>query len=80
MARKCALTGKRPLTGNRVSHSNRKTKRRQYPNLQKKKIYVPELDRWVQVKLSTRALRTITKKGLLRFLKDEGLSLKEVLS
>jgi large subunit ribosomal protein L28 len=78
MARRCQLTGKGPLVGNRVSHSHRKTKRRQLPNLQKKRLYIPELDRWVSVRLSTRALRTVNKKGLLRFLKDEGLSLKEV--
>lgn len=79
MARKCKLTGKGPLSGNRVSHSNRKTKRKQLPNLQKKRIFVPELDRWVQVKLSTRALRTVSKKGLMRFLRDEGLTLREVV-
>ena len=79
MARRCRLTGKRPLSGNRVSHSHRKTKRRQLPNLQKKRIYVPELDRWLQVRLSARALRTVTKKGFLRFLRDEGLSLKEIV-
>lgn len=79
MARRCQLTGKGPLVGNRVSHSNRKTKRRQLPNLQKKRIYIPEEDRWVRVKLSARALRTVTKKGLLRFLKDEGLTLSQVL-
>ncbi len=78
MARRCQLTGKRPLVGNRVSHSHRKTKRRQMPNLQKKRLYIPELDRWISVRLSTRALRTVNKKGLLRFLKDERLSLKEV--
>jgi large subunit ribosomal protein L28 len=43
-----------------------------------KRLYIPELDRWVRVKLSARALRTVTRKGLLRFLKDEGLTLKEV--
>jgi len=80
MARKCRLTGIGPLAGNRVSHSNRRTKRRQLPNLQKKRIYVPELDRWVRFRLSTRALRTITKKGLIAFLRDEGLSLKEILA
>jgi large subunit ribosomal protein L28 len=53
---------------------------RQLPNLQKKRIYIPEMDRWVRVKLSTRALRTVTKKGLLTFLKEEGLSLKEILA
>lgn len=78
MARKCQLTGKGPLTGNRVSHSNKKTKRRQLPNLQKKRIYVPELDRWVSVKLSTRALRTVTRQGLMSFLRKNGLTLKDL--
>jgi large subunit ribosomal protein L28 len=78
MARKCQLTGKGPLTGNRVSHSNKKTKRRQLPNLQKKRIYVPELDRWVSLKLSTRALRTVTRQGLMSFLRKNGLTLKDV--
>ncbi|MFZ0426928.1 MAG: 50S ribosomal protein L28 [Acidobacteriota bacterium] len=79
MARRCQLTGKGPLTGNNVSHSNRRTKRRQLPNLQTKRIYIPEEDRWVRVKLSTRALRTVTRKGLLSFLRDEGLTLSQVL-
>lgn len=78
MARKCQLTGKGPLTGNRVSHSNKKTKRRQLPNLQTKRIYVPEMDRWVRVKLSTRALRTVTRQGLMSFLRKNGLTLKDV--
>ena len=79
MARKCQLTGKGPLTGNNVSHSNRRTKRRQLPNLQTKRLYIPEEDRWVRVRLSTRALRTVTRKGLLSFLRDEGLSLDQIL-
>ena len=79
MARRCQLTGKGPLTGNNVSHSNRRTKMRQLPNLQTKRTYIPEEDRWVRVKLSTRALRTVTRKGLLRFLRDEGLTLSQVL-
>lgn len=78
MARRCQLTGKKPLSGNRVSHSNRRTRRKQLPNLQRKRIYVPELNRWVRIKLSARALRTVTRKGLMRFLKDEGLTLKQV--
>ncbi|TXD34949.1 50S ribosomal protein L28 [Lujinxingia vulgaris] len=78
MARKCKLTGKKPLVGNRVSHANNKTKMRQLPNLQQKRIYIPEEDRWVRVRLSARALRTVTKKGLLPFLKSEGLTLKDV--
>lgn len=78
MARKCKLTGKGPLVANNVSHANNKTKRRQLPNLQSKRIFVPELGRWVRVRLSARALRTVTKKGLLGYLGDEGLSLKDV--
>jgi large subunit ribosomal protein L28 len=79
MARKCQLTGIGPLSGNNVSHSNRRTKRRQLPNLQKKRLWVPEENRWVRVRLSTRALRTVTKKGLMRFLRDEGLTLNQIL-
>lgn len=78
MARRCHITGKGPLTGNHVSHSNRKVKRVQKPNLKSKRIYVPELGRFVRIKLSARALRTVNKKGLLPFLKDRGLSLEEV--
>ncbi len=78
MAKRCQLTGKGPMSGNRVSHSHKKTRRRQLPNLQTKRLYIPELDRWVRLKLSARALRTVTRKGLLRFLKDEGLTLREV--
>ncbi len=79
MARKCPLTGKGPMAGNNVSHSNKKTRMRQLPNIQSKRLYVPELDRWVRVRISARALRTIGKKGLMRYLKDEGLKLKDVV-
>jgi large subunit ribosomal protein L28 len=78
MSRRCSITGKKPLVGYNVSHAHNKTKKRQLPNVQRKRIYVPELDRWVRVRLSTRALRTINKKGLMRFLADEGLSLRDV--
>ena len=78
MSRRCTITGKGPLSGNRVSHAHNKTRRRQLPNLQRKRIYVPELDRTIRVRLSTRALRTIDKKGLLTFLRDEGLSIKDI--
>lgn len=79
MSRKCKLTGKGPMAGNNVSHAHNKTRRRQLPNLQWKRIYIPELDRTVRVRLSTRALRTIDKKGLLSYLRDEGLKLKDIL-
>lgn len=69
MSRVCQLTGKRPVAGNNVSHSNRRTKRRFLPNLHKKKIYIPEVDRWVNLKISSTALRTINKLGVYAYLK-----------
>ncbi|NEM96121.1 50S ribosomal protein L28 [Pontibacter burrus] len=64
MARVCDLTGKRPQVGNNVSHANNKTKRRFYPNLQKKRFYIPEEEAWITLKVSTSALRTINKNGI----------------
>ena len=64
MARVCDLTGKRPQVGNNVSHASNKTKRRFYPNLQKKRFYIPEEDAWITLKVSTSALRTINKNGI----------------
>lgn len=78
MARKCQLTGSKPLSGHNISHAHNVTNRWQKPNLQSKKIYIPELGRSVRLKLSTRALRTIDKKGLLAFLRDQGLKLSDV--
>ena len=79
MSVKCKLTGIGPMSGNNVSHANNKTRRRWLPNIQWKRVYIPELDRTVRIRLSTRALRTIDKKGLLAFLRDEGLKLKDIL-
>ena len=70
MARVCQVTGKRPITGNKVSHSNIKTKRRFLPNLQSKRYFLAEEDKWVTLKLSTEAIRTINKNGLLSVVKD----------
>jgi large subunit ribosomal protein L28 len=78
MARQCSITGKKPLVGNHVSHAHNKTKRVQLPNLQTKKIFVSELNRFVRVKLSTRALKTINKKGLLTYLAEQNLRLADV--
>ncbi|MCC7265400.1 MAG: 50S ribosomal protein L28 [Candidatus Latescibacteria bacterium] len=75
MSRTCEITGKRRLAGNTVSHSNRKTRRFQQPNLVTKRIFIPEENRTVTVRLSARALRTLNKKGLRQFLKEEGRSL-----
>jgi large subunit ribosomal protein L28 len=69
MSKVCELTGKRPMKGNSVSHSNVKTKRRFLPNLKKKRIFVPELNDFVEVKISTSALRTISKMGLYAYVK-----------
>ena len=69
MARVCQITGKRPRVGNSVSHANNKTKRKFYPNLQKKKFYLPEEDRWVTLKVSTSAIRTINKNGITAVIK-----------
>lgn len=74
MARVCQVTGKKMITGNNVSHAHNKTRRRFYPNLQVKRFYIPEEDRWVTMKVSTQALKTINKKGIsavLKELKDE---------
>lgn len=68
MARVCQLTGKKVITGNHVSHSNRKTKRKFYPNLLKKSFYVPEEDRTVTLKISAKALRTVNKIGIYKAL------------
>ena len=70
MSRVCQLTGKKVLVGNNVSHSNKKTKRKFYPNLQLKKFYIPETDDYVTLKLSTNAIRTINKKGIYQYLKE----------
>lgn len=71
MARIDQLTGKRPITGNNVSHSNAKTRRRFIPNIQKKRFYIPELDRWVTLKIAASTLRTINKVGVYEFLKKQ---------
>lgn len=70
MARVCQLTGKRTQKGFNVSHANNKTLRKFYPNLIKKKFYIPEEDRWVTLKISTSALRTINKNGIQAVLKE----------
>jgi large subunit ribosomal protein L28 len=70
MARVCQVTGKKPITGNTVSHSNIKTKRRFLPNLQTKRFYFVEEDRWVTLKVSSEAIRTINKNGLAAVIKE----------
>lgn len=70
MSRVCQITGKSVMVGNNVSHSNRKTKRKFYPNLLTKRFYVPEDDMYVTLKISASALRTINKKGISACMKE----------
>lgn len=79
MSRVCDLTGKKVRTGKNVSFSKRHTARTYEPNLQDKKVWVPELGKFVKLKLSARAIRTIDRKGLSAALKSQGKSLKDVL-
>ena len=76
MSKVCQVSGKRPASGNNVSHAHNKTRRKFYPNLQTKKFYIPEEDRWVTLKVSTSTMRTINKNGINKVLKkarDKGL-------
>jgi large subunit ribosomal protein L28 len=70
MSRICQVTGKKPMSGNNVSHANNRTKRRFLPNLQSKRFYIPSEDRWVRLKVSARGIKTITKNGIEAVLKD----------
>ena len=64
MARVCVVTGKKPMVGNNVSHANNKTKRRFLPNLQYRRFWVESENRWVSLRLTNAALRTIDKNGI----------------
>jgi large subunit ribosomal protein L28 len=64
MSKICQLTGKKAISGNNVSFSNRKTRRRFNPNLVTKKFFIPEEDAWITIRLSTSALRTVNKIGI----------------
>lgn len=70
MARVCEVTGKKPMTGHHVSHANNKTKRRFLPNLQRRRFWVESENRWISLRLSNVALRTIDKNGIDAVLAD----------
>lgn len=70
MSRVCELTGKKAMVGNNVSHAMNKTKRTFEANLIKKRFYIPEEDKWVTLKVSTSALKTINKIGIAAAIKD----------
>jgi len=78
MSFKCQLTGKNRNVANNVSHANNKNKTTQKPNLRTKKLWVESQKRYIRVRLSARALRTVTKKGLESFLRDAGMTLKDI--
>jgi len=69
MSRVCEITGKAVIVGNKVSHSNIKTKRRFYPNLQTKKFFIPEENRFITLRVSAQGIRTINKNGISACLK-----------
>lgn len=70
MSRVCELTGKKAITGNNVSFSNKKNKRKFNVNLTRKRFYIPEEDRWVTLRVSTSALKNINKKGISAVIKE----------
>ena len=70
MSRVCQVTGKRPLSGNNVSHAHNKTRRRFLPNLHARRFWVESENRWVRLRVSTKGLRIIDKKGIDTVLKD----------
>lgn len=78
MARRCSLTGKGRNVGMKVSHSHIRTKKVQLPNIQTKRVWFEDENRWVRLRLSTRALRTISKKGLSAFLRDSGQTIRDI--
>ena len=70
MARVCQITGKGPMVGNNVSHANNKTKRRFLPNLQSRRFWLESQNRWIRLRVSASALRTIDKHGIEAVLAD----------
>ena len=70
MSRVCDVTGKKPMFGNNVSHAHNKSRRRFNINLQKKKFWLPDENRYVPLRISTRGMRVIDKKGITRVVKD----------
>ncbi|MBD2155958.1 50S ribosomal protein L28 [Leptolyngbya sp. FACHB-16] len=78
MSRVCDLTGKRANNAYAISHSHRRTKKLQEANLQEKRIWWPQGQRWVKLRLSTKALKTLEKKGLQAMAKEAGINLNKL--
>ncbi len=64
MAKVCVVTGKRPMSGNNVSHANNKTRRRFEPNLHDKRFWIPSEKRWIKLRVSAKAIKIINKRGI----------------
>ncbi len=77
MARRCQLTGKKANNAFAISHSHRRTKKLQEPNLQWKRIWWAEGKRWVRLRLSTKAIKTLDQKGLAMMAKEAGINLNQ---
>ncbi len=77
MSRRCQLTGKKANNAFSISHSHRRTKRLQHANLQNKRVWWAEGKRWVRLKLSTKAIKTLEKKGLQAMAKEAGIDLNK---
>ncbi|MBD3882622.1 50S ribosomal protein L28 [Phormidium tenue FACHB-886] len=77
MARKCELTGKQANNGYAISHSHRRTKKIQEANLQQKRIWWAQGNRWVKLRLSTKAIKTLERKGLAAMAKEAGIDLRK---
>jgi large subunit ribosomal protein L28 len=78
MPRKCALTGKKANNAYAVSHSHRRTKKLQEANLQEKRVWWPQGKRWVKLRLSTKAIKTLEKKGISAMAKEAGIDLSKL--
>ena len=79
MSKICKITGKKPRVANNVSKAHNKTKRKQYPNLQSKRVFIPERGQYVKLKISTKAIKTIDKYGLIPYLNKNNLKLRDIL-
>ena len=77
MARKCQLTGRKANNAFAISHSHRRTKKLQEANLQWKRVWWPEGNRWVRLRLSTKAIKTLEKKGLQAMANEAGINLNQ---
>ncbi len=77
MGKKCQLTGKKANNAFAVSHSHRRTKKLQEANLQWKRVWWPQEKRWVKLRLSTKAIKTLEKKGLATFAREAGINLHQ---